>query len=130
MQIAKESFESGSWLADQSPEHFFYLHKEAWRKKWVGGGVELAGDPYLEKLAISSFYYLLSSLPSVDSHRETNDFGGISSGGLANGGTKEPDRGECRASLELASIGVKLQTSAVLSVRTHTLTAYPKTSNL
>ena len=93
LQVARESFESGSWIADRSPEHFFEMHKDAWREKWESGGVDLSGDIKLEKLAYSSLYYILSSLPSTDSHRAINAFGGVSSGGLAHGGQNEPGKG-------------------------------------
>lgn len=94
VKIARESFESGSWIADKNPEHFFEMHKDAWREKWERGGVDLSGDIKLEKLAYSSLYYILSSLPSTDSHRGMNDFGGVSAGGLAQGGASEPTKGE------------------------------------
>ena len=93
LQVARESFESGSWIADRNPEHFFEMHKDAWREKWESGGVDLSGDIKLEKLAYSSLYYILSSLPSTDSHRAINAFGGVSSGGLAHGGQNEPGKG-------------------------------------
>jgi len=94
LQIAKESFESGSWIADKTPEHFFDLHKDAWHRKWGTGGIELSGDTFLEKLAYSSYYYLLSSLPSMDSHRGMDQYGGASSGGLAHGGADIKERGK------------------------------------
>lgn len=79
-------------MADKNPDHFFSLHLEAWQKKWAEGSIELSGeDKSLEKLAYSSLYYILSSLPSIDSHRESNDFGGISSTSLANGGGNNPN---------------------------------------
>lgn len=90
-------------MADRNPEYFFELHKKAWVSKWDNGAIEISGDRHLQKLAYSSFYYLLSSLPSTASRRAVNDFGGISAGGLANGGESEPDRGNShhRASYQI-----------------------------
>lgn len=81
--MAEDSFVSGSWMADRNPEKFFSLHTDSWRKRWEGGGVDISGDPRLEKLAYSSYYHILSSLPSLYKHKQSNPFGGISSGGLA-----------------------------------------------
>ncbi|XP_067933993.1 protein-glucosylgalactosylhydroxylysine glucosidase-like isoform X2 [Watersipora subatra] len=90
---AKESYVSGSWVADKNPMHFFDLHCEAWNKKWSEGGIQLSGDIYLEKLAYTAFYYLLSSLPALDTHRRLDDYGGMSSSGLAHGSERDSGRG-------------------------------------
>lgn len=88
--VARESYESGTRLSSLNPGFFFSSHVDAWRDKWRRGGVEVVGDTGLEKLAYSSFYYLLSSLPTLKSDREPAPFYGLSPGGLAHGGRRRP----------------------------------------
>ncbi|XP_077992271.1 protein-glucosylgalactosylhydroxylysine glucosidase-like isoform X2 [Glandiceps talaboti] len=65
---------------------FMRNHTKKWERVWSHGRIETSNSEY-NRLAYSSLYYLLSSLPTLD---ETNSaksqYYGLSPDGLANGG--------------------------------------------
>lgn len=56
-------------------------HVTAWSDIWKSGRVDITGNRTLATMAYSSLYYILSSLPLV----ETPEFVGLSPGDLAHG---------------------------------------------
>ncbi|KAM3869958.1 protein-glucosylgalactosylhydroxylysine glucosidase [Diretmus argenteus] len=59
-------------------------HREAWKEVWLESKVELTGPETLRKALIGCMFYLLSAFPSL--RDASNPFGGVSPGGLSNGG--------------------------------------------
>ncbi|KAF7659857.1 hypothetical protein LDENG_00292130 [Lucifuga dentata] len=59
-------------------------HEQAWKELWLESKVELAGSETLSKALIGCMFYLLSAFPSL--HDASSPFGGVSPGGLSNGG--------------------------------------------
>lgn len=59
-------------------------HQKAWRELWLRSTVEVAGSETLCRAVIGCLFYLLSAFPSI--HDASSSFGGVSPGGLSNGG--------------------------------------------
>lgn len=59
-------------------------HEKAWKELWLESQVEVAGSERLCKALIGCMFYLLSAFPSI--HDTSSSFGGVSPGGLSNGG--------------------------------------------
>lgn len=59
-------------------------HQKAWRELWLRSTVEVAGSESLCRAVIGCLFYLLSAFPSI--HDTSSSFGGVSPGGLSNGG--------------------------------------------
>ncbi|KAM6937392.1 protein-glucosylgalactosylhydroxylysine glucosidase [Xenentodon cancila] len=59
-------------------------HENAWKELWLQSQVEVAGCESLCKAMIGCIFYLLSAFPSI--HDTSKTFGGVSPGGLSNGG--------------------------------------------
>lgn len=59
-------------------------HEKAWKELWLQSKVEVAGSESLCKALIGCMFYLLSAFPSI--HDTSSSFGGVSPGGLSNGG--------------------------------------------
>ncbi|XP_056138113.1 protein-glucosylgalactosylhydroxylysine glucosidase [Lampris incognitus] len=59
-------------------------HLRAWEELWLESEVEVVGSEVLSKALIGCMFYLLSAFPSL--HEASNPFGGVSPGGLSNGG--------------------------------------------
>lgn len=79
---AEEVFDQGLELmatGDLRPSH-----QKAWRELWLRSTVEVAGSETLCRAVIGCLFYLLSAFPSI--HHASSSFGGVSPGGLSNGG--------------------------------------------
>lgn len=59
-------------------------HEKAWKELWLQSKVEVSGSHDLNKALIGCMFYLLSAFPSI--HDDSRSFGGVSPGGLSNGG--------------------------------------------
>lgn len=59
-------------------------HEKAWKELWLLSTVEVSGSESLNKAVIGCMFYLLSAFPSI--HDTSCCFGGVSPGGLSNGG--------------------------------------------
>lgn len=59
-------------------------HEKAWKELWLQSKVEVVGSESLCKALIGCMFYLLSAFPSI--HDTSSAFGGVSPGGLSNGG--------------------------------------------
>ena len=59
-------------------------HDKAWAELWLQSTVEVVGSERLSRALIGCMFYLLSAFPSI--HDTSGSFGGISPGGLSNGG--------------------------------------------
>lgn len=62
-------------------------HMRSWTELWLGSTVEVVGPETLNRALIGCMFYLLSAFPSLDESAEP--FGGVSPGGLSNGGKGE-----------------------------------------
>lgn len=62
-------------------------HQKAWRELWLHSTVEVAGSDTLFRAVIGCLFYLLSAFPSI--HDASSSFGGVSPGGLSNGGDSQ-----------------------------------------
>ncbi|XP_077992790.1 protein-glucosylgalactosylhydroxylysine glucosidase-like [Glandiceps talaboti] len=84
--VAQSDFDDAilSIEADEGDE-LLALHVQKWKDTWNNGRIEV-DDVQLGKLIYGSFYYILSSLPTVEeTNNPKNQFFGLSPGGLANG---------------------------------------------
>ncbi|XP_075996892.1 protein-glucosylgalactosylhydroxylysine glucosidase [Genypterus blacodes] len=59
-------------------------HEQSWKELWLESSIELVGSEPLSKALIGCLFYLLSAFPSL--HNASRAFGGVSPGGLSNGG--------------------------------------------
>ncbi|CAL9696966.1 unnamed protein product [Knipowitschia caucasica] len=59
-------------------------HEQAWKEVWLHSKIDLVGSEILSKALIGCMFYLLSAFPSINDTSGT--FGGVSPGGLSNGG--------------------------------------------
>ncbi|XP_053740952.1 protein-glucosylgalactosylhydroxylysine glucosidase isoform X1 [Synchiropus splendidus] len=59
-------------------------HELAWEELWLQSKVEVTGSDSLCRALIGCMFYLLSAFPSI--HDTSSTFGGVSPGGLSNGG--------------------------------------------
>ncbi|XP_037308492.2 protein-glucosylgalactosylhydroxylysine glucosidase [Pungitius pungitius] len=59
-------------------------HEKAWKELWLESTAEVTGSEPLCKALIGCLFYLLSAFPSI--HDTSSTFGGVSPGGLSNGG--------------------------------------------
>uniref|UniRef100_A0A8C5H4G3 Protein-glucosylgalactosylhydroxylysine glucosidase n=1 Tax=Gouania willdenowi TaxID=441366 RepID=A0A8C5H4G3_GOUWI len=59
-------------------------HVKAWKEMWLQSTVEVVGPQDLNKAVIGCLFYLLSAFPFIYEH--PSPFGGVSPGGLSNGG--------------------------------------------
>lgn len=62
-------------------------HEKAWKELWLLSKVEVSGSETLNKAVIGCMFYLLSAFPSI--HDTSRCFGGVSPGGLSNGGDNQ-----------------------------------------
>lgn len=62
-------------------------HLRSWAELWMGSSVEVVGPDILNRALIGCMFYLLSAFPSLD--EASRPFGGVSPGGLSNGGKDE-----------------------------------------
>ncbi|KAM7414708.1 hypothetical protein PAMA_019493 [Pampus argenteus] len=62
-------------------------HEHAWKELWLQSKVEVTGSDSLCKALIGCMFYLLSAFPSI--HDTSSSFGGVSPGGLSNGGDNQ-----------------------------------------
>ncbi|KAL0968837.1 hypothetical protein UPYG_G00272530 [Umbra pygmaea] len=66
-------------------------HIRAWEEMWAGSKLDLTGPEQLSQAVIGCMFYLLSAFPSL--HEAADHFGGVSPGGLSNGGPEQDYRG-------------------------------------
>ncbi|XP_068170245.1 protein-glucosylgalactosylhydroxylysine glucosidase isoform X2 [Antennarius striatus] len=59
-------------------------HEVAWRELWLKSKIEVSESESLSRALIGCTFYLLSAFPSI--HETSSVFGGVSPGGLSNGG--------------------------------------------
>jgi len=77
-------------VAHGQREDLLNIHTESWENLWNSGHIDVEGsDLNLRKLILTSFYYLYSNLPSLDTARPNRLFYGLSSVGLARGESEE-----------------------------------------
>lgn len=81
-EAAEAGFDEG--LSLMASGNLRLSHQEAWKELWLDSQVELTGSGALGKAVIACMFYLLSAFPSL--HDASNLFGGVSPGGLSNGG--------------------------------------------
>ncbi|XP_033113241.1 protein-glucosylgalactosylhydroxylysine glucosidase-like isoform X2 [Anneissia japonica] len=64
----------------------FSSHVSAWKSKWQKGHIDIDNNIFLSRVIYSSMYYILSSLPPLNTTgRLSFPFYGLAPGGLANG---------------------------------------------
>ncbi|MEE6498520.1 hypothetical protein FKM82_003137 [Ascaphus truei] len=80
----KEKFIEGLTLVDEG--QIYSSHEKAWAEFWTESCIEVEGSLALTQALYGCLYYLLSSLPPLGSSEE---FHGISPGGLSNGHRRE-----------------------------------------
>ena len=78
MNIAMEKIKKGN------AEDLYSMHIEKFNKIYDNGFIEL-DNATLQSVIYSSFYYLYSSLPSLDHYGSLNQFYGLSPGSLSRG---------------------------------------------
>lgn len=61
-------------------------HKEEWEKIWTRYGITVKGDDKLATAIHTSLFFLISSLPSLETNQPRNVFYGLSPSGLGRGG--------------------------------------------
>lgn len=66
-------------------------HEKAWKELWLQSKLEVAGSERLGRAVIGCLFYLLSAFPSI--HDTSSSFGGVSPGGLSNGGDRQDYNG-------------------------------------
>ncbi|XP_032530188.2 protein-glucosylgalactosylhydroxylysine glucosidase [Danaus plexippus] len=82
--VAREEFVK---VLQEDGEELFEKHVEMWLKLYTQATMEIEGNLQLAKIVNGIWYYLLSSLPSEESHLPLDNFYGLSPTGLARGGT-------------------------------------------
>lgn len=70
-----------------SADELYWLHSKIWQSLWKKGKIETVGDNDLQQKINACFYHILSSLPS----KRTDNFHGLSPGGLSRGGKLLPN---------------------------------------
>uniref|UniRef100_H3DF78 Uncharacterized protein n=1 Tax=Tetraodon nigroviridis TaxID=99883 RepID=H3DF78_TETNG len=81
-ETAEGAFDKG--LSQMAAGNLRPSHNKAWAELWLQSSVEVLGSERLSRALIGCMFYLLSALPSI--HHTSGSFGGISPGGLSNGG--------------------------------------------
>lgn len=84
-EMAEGVFDEG--LSQMAAGNLRPSHDKAWAELWLQSTVEAVGSERLSRALIGCMFYLLSALPSI--HDTSSSFGGISPGGLSNGGDGE-----------------------------------------
>lgn len=82
LESAEASFDEGLNL--MATGNLRPSHEQAWTELWLESTIELNGSEPLSKALIGCMFYLLSAFPSL--HDASRPFGGVSPGGLSNGG--------------------------------------------
>lgn len=82
LESAKASFDQGLDL--MATGNLRPSHEKAWKELWLQSKLEVLGSETLLKALIGCMFYLLSAFPSI--HDTSSSFGGVSPGGLSNGG--------------------------------------------
>ncbi|XP_053575935.1 protein-glucosylgalactosylhydroxylysine glucosidase [Bombina bombina] len=80
----KEKYVEGLILVEE--KKLYSSHEKAWADILAESSIEVEGSVTLQKSVYGCLFYLLSSLPPLGS---TEEFSGISPGGLSNGRSKE-----------------------------------------
>ncbi|XP_077296187.1 protein-glucosylgalactosylhydroxylysine glucosidase-like [Arctopsyche grandis] len=73
-------------VLQEKQDDLFDKHKAEWKKLLDVGRVDVEGNVALEKTIRGVWYYLLSSLPSLNTNQNHGLFYGLSPGGLSRGG--------------------------------------------
>lgn len=82
LECAETNYDEG--LSLMSTGNLRPSQEKAWKELWLNSRVEVTGSETLSKALIGCMFYLLSAFPSI--HDTSSDFGGVSPGGLSNGG--------------------------------------------
>lgn len=82
LESAEASFDEG--LSLMASGNLRPSHENAWKEMWLQSKVEVTGSENLCKAVVGCMFYLLSAFPSI--HDTSRSFGGVSPGGLSNGG--------------------------------------------
>lgn len=87
--IAANSLDSAEAMFDEALKlmatgNLRVSHEIAWKELWLQSKLEVTGSERLSKALIGCMFYLLSAFPSI--HDTSSSFGGVSPGGLSNGG--------------------------------------------
>uniref|UniRef100_A0A673A9G7 Protein-glucosylgalactosylhydroxylysine glucosidase n=1 Tax=Sphaeramia orbicularis TaxID=375764 RepID=A0A673A9G7_9TELE len=82
LESAESSFDKG--LSLMASGNLRPSHEQAWKELWLLSKVEVKGSETLCRAVIGCMFYLLSAFLSM--HDTTSCFGGVSPGGLSNGG--------------------------------------------
>jgi len=80
--VAKLNFDSTVTL---TADILFTNHTAAFRNIWTQGTIDVIGDLHLNKVIHGSLYYLYTSLPAHPTLSLSDQFSGLSPGGLPNG---------------------------------------------
>lgn len=81
-ESAEGAFDEG--LTQMGTGNLRPSHDKAWAELWLKSTLEVVGSERLCRALIGCMFYLLSAFPSI--HDTSSHFGGISPGGLSNGG--------------------------------------------
>ncbi|CAF1629042.1 unnamed protein product, partial [Didymodactylos carnosus] len=92
-QNAKKSFDYATELISQGRSIELYDNQvDAWMKVWSSGRIEV-DNVELQRQINSAYYYLLSSLPALNTKSDKKQFYGLSPGSLSRGGKLGEDYG-------------------------------------
>ncbi|KAM4722238.1 protein-glucosylgalactosylhydroxylysine glucosidase [Rhinophrynus dorsalis] len=76
----KQKFVEGFTLIDEG--HLYSSHEKAWSELWAGSCIEFDSSLFLKQVVNGCLHYIFSSLPPLGF---SDEFNGISPGGLSNG---------------------------------------------
>lgn len=87
--VADNNFDSAKANFDQALDlmatgNLRLAHEKAWKELWLQSKIEVTGPENLSRAVIGCMFYLLSAFPFI--HDTSSSFGGVSPGGLSNGG--------------------------------------------
>ena len=80
--VSRQNFDAASGIPQ---DELLSNHTAAFRDIWTRGTIDVTGDLRLNKVIHGSLYYLYTSLPAHPTMSPTNQFSGLSPGGLPNG---------------------------------------------
>lgn len=64
------------------------MHSYVWEDHWNRFGISVEGNSNVNKVIHASLFYLISNLPSENSHQRNDPYFGLSPGGIPKGGKK------------------------------------------
>ncbi|CAH2067404.1 unnamed protein product, partial [Iphiclides podalirius] len=80
-------------VLQEDGEELYEKHLEQWQRLYQKATIQIEGNLKLAKIVNGIWYYILSSLPSEESHLPLDRFFGLSPTGLARGGTLDDYEG-------------------------------------